>query len=143
MKRSKNRMSKILCGLMAAMALCSVGMMTVSASNYHDTIFSYNFNRGYYKTDFRAKEDATSAFMYCKEGDATYNARVYASPDLTGAPFDVSGGYVYQFSAGSHGYLVNFAYETAQQYGTDCYAAIFSDRIKGNLASGTWSPDSI
>lgn len=44
---------------------------------------------------------------------------------------------------GSHGYLVNYAYETAQQYGTDCYALIRAERISGGDASGAWSPDSI
>jgi hypothetical protein len=144
MKRSKNRISKILCGLMAAMALCSAGMMTVSASNYHDTNFGFHFNRGYNRTEARAKEDATSAFMNCKWADNTvYDARVYASPDLTGTPFDVSGGHVYRFTQGTHGYLINYAYETAQQYGTDCYALIQGERISGTFANGTWSPDSI
>ena len=130
--------------LVGTMILTSLGLAgNVSASNYQDTSFYFefaDFTNATAHTEDRPKYDNSSAYMSTDYvgGDYTYEGYVTLR---NGA--DVSGGHHYTFNDGTTHFLINYAYE---KYGWGTFVEIKADagfNIVDVVAGGVWSPDSI
>lgn len=126
----------------------SVVVMGVSASNHLDKDFSFDFTAWERDTEWRWKENTTSAYMKCTNTGATYWGKVYEAyygNSTTMWQYDRSHGYEYSFNSGTVRFMLNWVREeTNVPYYADPRAF-----IKGRsgpiiyTAVGVWSPDSV
>lgn len=126
---------------MTVLMICCT--IQAKASNYTDTAFDFYFRSstgGVSCTERREKLDDTSVYMKCESTSYSYTARVYASPTMYGAYYDVSNDHTYVFNSGTVRKMINYVYENGFKY-----AVIYADRnySYNYVATGLWSPDSI
>ena len=131
---------KIVSIVLCIMFVLSMGIIGVSANNYTDTAYSFNFVNEYAPaTNARAKLDDSYSYMKCNSTAYTYTASVYArTSEFANEFIDVSHGNVYQFSTGIYHKMTNFVKED----GNYSWAGIIGFNPDGPcVASGVWSPD--
>ena len=142
---SKKRIfSRMLVALLTVVSVLQVATVSSSAAgNYQDTIFSFEFEGIQRFTEFREKEDSTSAYMKCNTctTGASYTAHVVAAnesnPAVSG---DVSNGHTYLFTANTTYKMINYAYEYGFSYAAIACSPNYTYKF---TASGLWSPDSV
>jgi len=117
--------------------------LSVSASNYKDTVFEFYFKTatgGDTTTEPREKQDDSSAYMKCEAATFAYTAQVTGMNSLFDLHYDMSGGHKYTFDTGTVYKMINYVYEYGYKY-----ASIYAKRVYSYnySANGLWSPDSV
>lgn len=135
---------RVVSACLAVMLVASIGVLGVSANNYHDTDFSFTFQpSSTYGTDYtgaRHKDDTSYSCMQCiTANNITYHATVVAERDGSGLMQSV-GSPSYPFRAGIYNYnMVNYVKENG--YNWAGILAVVDGVYKSGTATGKWSPD--
>ena len=149
--KSSMAKKKLVSACLAVMMVVSIGAIGVSANDYGNTYFPFNFspeNPTQY-TGVRVKEDNSYAWMHCDAAEYSYTAHVYAQSDTNSPPIAVNCSpktgriYTYTFSdtqGNNEHYMTNWAIEDGYSLAG---ISAYSNTHYYDSASGVWSPDSI
>ena len=125
--------------------VASIGVLGVSANNFHNTSFAFTFIPTSYgnvaNTEVRAKEDDSYSWMHCiDDGGVSYTAYVVASPSLySNSIIDVNSKR-YHFRTGTPPTkMINYVKENGYDYAR--IIAVVDGQYRSGTATGYWSPD--
>lgn len=138
-KRMK-KMAAILLAATICMGTMS-GITPVLANNCTDTSFSFTFANSMKYTSARAKNDTSKIYMKCNsvsKSGATYTAHAIGTNSTSTTGADCSGGYTYNFGAGTTRYMTNWVNENGYTYARIGASPNYSYSF---TAKGVWSPD--
>lgn len=127
------KLKRLLCGILAAATVFSMGAIGVSANNWTDSDFNFNLNY-YDQTRWRPKDDTSKSYMKCYDSPSTFTSNNKLDVNV-----DVSNGNVYYFGAGLYKYMTNYVREWG--YTQASIRAYPYDGQNNYSAHGVWSPD--